>query len=136
MLGLRIRLVAAAVRTETGLRAEIAPVAVPEAHAFGRTQNADNAVNVVARDAGHLEFRGSGAGGVATASAVLGDFVTILRGLREGHDFGVRGKADALRPAIDVEPFFERLRRVPELPQYPLWDDASVDTALRSAVTA
>jgi homoserine dehydrogenase len=136
MLGLQIRLVAAAVRSDGGLRAEIAPVAVPEAHEFGRTQNVDNAVNIIARDAGRLALRGSGAGGVATASAVLGDVVAILRGLREGHDFGVRAKGDALRPAIDVEPFFERFRRVPELPQYPLWDDASVDSALRPAVNA
>lgn len=136
MLGLRIRLVGAAVRTDAGLRAEIAPVAVREAHEFGRTQKAENAVNVIARDAGLLGLRGSGAGGVATASAVLGDVVTILRGLREGHDFGVRGRAGALRPAIEVEPFFERFARVPELPQYPLWDDATLDCALRSAVSA
>jgi homoserine dehydrogenase len=136
MLGLRIRLVGAAVRTDAGLRAEIAPVAVPEAHEFGRTQKADNAVNIIARDAGRLGLCGSGAGGVATASAVLGDVVTILRGLREGHDFGVRGRAGALRPAIEVEPFFERFARAPELSQYPLWDDASLHSALRTAVSA
>lgn len=136
MLGLRIRLVGAAVRTDTGLRAEIAPVLVPEAHEFARTQNVENAVNIVARDAGPLRLGGSGAGGVATTSAVLADVVTILRGLREGHDFGVRGKADVLRPAIDVEPFFERLARVPELPQYPLWDASAIDSAARVAVNA
>jgi homoserine dehydrogenase len=136
MLGCSIRLVAAAVRAEHGILAEVAPVLVEQPHEFARTYDAENALNILARDAGRLALRGSGAGGVATASAVLGDVVTILRGLREGHDFGARGNTQVSHPAIDVEPFFDRLPRLTELPQYPHWDDAVLESAVRATVNA
>lgn len=77
--GLRIRLVATAQRTADGVRAEVAPVLLPERHEFAQTHGVENVVRIDARDAGSLVLRGDGAGGAATASSVLGDIVVVLR---------------------------------------------------------
>ncbi|MGC1760119.1 MAG: homoserine dehydrogenase [Candidatus Cybelea sp.] len=127
MLGLRIRLVAAMVLTARGIAAEVAPLLVPEEHEFGRTAGAENVVQIAARDAGRLVLRGPGAGGIATRSAVLGDVVSVLRGLRQRHGLAARARRSALAPAIDVEPFFARLPSVAELPHFKVWDDAATN---------
>lgn len=124
MLGFRIRLVAAAMRTDDGVAAEVAPLLITEQHAFAETRGADNVARVVARDAGSLELRGAGAGGSATASAVLGDVVTALRAIGERHDFSHRGRSRAMQPALDVRPFFDTFSRHPELPHLSVWDDS------------
>ncbi|HEX3370026.1 MAG TPA: homoserine dehydrogenase [Candidatus Cybelea sp.] len=123
MPGRRIRLVAGALRTPDGVFAEVAPVLVTEDHEFGRTAGAENVVQILARDAGALVLRGAGAGGVATASAVLGDVVSVLRALGQGRGFDLRGRTSSLEPAIRVDPFFSRLAHAAELPGYPVWDD-------------
>lgn len=123
MLGFRIRLVAAAVRTVTGVDAEVAPLLIPQRHAFAQTSGPENVARVVARDAGTLELRGIGAGGTATASAVLGDVVSALRAIGERHDFSYRGRTHAMLPALDVRPLFDAFSRHPELPHLAVWDD-------------
>jgi homoserine dehydrogenase len=136
MLGFRIRLVAATLRTPFGVVAEVAPVLVPESHDFARTSGAENVVRVAARDAGTLVLRGAGAGGVATSSAVLGDVISVLQALGQGRGFDLRGRPSALEAANRVEPFFEHLARVAELPQYPLWDDALTTRPVQQLVNA
>ena len=123
MLGLRIRLVAAAIRMPGGVLAEVAPLLVPEGHPFAKARGAENVARVIARDAGDLELRGAGAGGAATASAVLGDVVSALRAIGERHDFSRGGRVRALESALEVAPLFDTLSRHQELPQYPVWDD-------------
>jgi homoserine dehydrogenase len=76
--GKRIRLVARAERTARGVRANVAPVLLPEQHEFARTAGVENVVQIDARAAGTLTLRGDGAGGNATASSVLGDVVATL----------------------------------------------------------
>ncbi|HEY5426325.1 MAG TPA: homoserine dehydrogenase [Candidatus Tumulicola sp.] len=129
MLGFRIRLVAAAIRTHDGTLAEVGPVLLPDGHEFARTRGAENVVRIDARDAGTLVLRGAGAGGAPTASAVLGDVVATLRAIGERHDGGRRARTNPPEPAIDVAPFFGVLPRAPELPQYPLWDDTLLTDA-------
>lgn len=124
MLGLRIRLVAATIRTSDGILAEVAPVLVSQDHAFAQTFGAENVVRVVARGAGPLVLRGTGAGGAATGSAVLGDVVTVLRAVAERSNLAHRRRTALLEPPIEIAPFFATLARVPELPEYPLWSDA------------
>ena len=128
MLGLRIRLVAAAARTPGGAHAEVAPLLLPEQHAFARTFGPENVARILARDAGALELRGAGAGGPATASAVLGDVVSALRAIGERHDLAHRGRSGALEPAMTVEPFFDALPHHPELPRYRVWNDALLES--------
>jgi hypothetical protein len=136
MSGLRIRPVVAAVRTERGILAESAALAVPQDHEFARTAGPQSVVQVTARDAGTLVLRGTGAGGAATASAVLGDVVSLLRAVAARREQNLRGHGVALEPAIEVEPFFARLPRSAELPDYPIWDDSLVGTTLAQVVNA
>jgi len=124
MLGYRIRLVAAAARSEHGAFADVAPVLVPAAHPFAQASGPQNAVRVVARDAGPLNLSGRGAGGPATASAVLGDIVASLRAIGDRHE---RHASRSFAPALDIAPYFGELARHPELPRYPLWDDTLLD---------
>lgn len=129
MLGYRIRLVAAAIRSSTGVHAEVAPVLVRDDHPFAQLSGVENIVHVVARGAGDLYLRGAGAGGAATASAVLADTIATIRSIGAPDDQRHRARTRALEPAIDVTPFFERLRHHPELPRYPVWDESLQPTA-------
>lgn len=102
-LGCRIRLVAAAKKTADGICAEVAPVLVPQTHPFAQTLGAQNVVRLVARNSGTLLLGGEGAGGPATASAVLGDVVMSLRSIAERRS-PVRS-ADQAAAATSVQPF-------------------------------
>ena len=135
MQGLRVRLVAAARKTQGGIAAEVAPLLVAREHEFANTEDAENAIAIVARDAGRLVLRGAGAGGAATGSAVLGDVVSVLRGLRARNDSTRRGRL-GLEPAIDVAPLFERLARNDELPHLRVWDERVLDEPERALVNA
>jgi homoserine dehydrogenase len=126
MLGYRIRLVAAAVRGAQGASGEVAPVLVRASHPFAAAGGPENVVRVVARDAGTLLFSGPGAGGFPTASAVLGDVVSSLRSIAQQR----RPHALPLAPALDVGPLFASLPRHPDLPRFPLWDDALLEQSL------
>lgn len=136
MLGLRIRLIAATVRTHNGILAEVAPALVNEEHDFAATSGVESVLHVLARDAGRLVLRGAGAGGPATASAVLGDVVAVLRALGERRDLVLRGRAYPLAPAFEVAPLFGRIRTVTELPAYPVWSDSLASPQDRALANA
>ncbi len=55
------------------------PAMIPRSHPLAGVGGAYNAVFVESRSAGRLMFYGPGAGGSPTASAVLGDLVTVAR---------------------------------------------------------
>lgn len=123
MLGQRIRLVAAGVRTVDGALAEVSPMLLPENHVFAQTVGVENVVRIVARDAGALVLRGAGAGGTAAASAVLGDFVSVLRAAAESTYVACRSRPANVGFGVAVGSMFASLPRSSELPRYPLWDD-------------
>jgi homoserine dehydrogenase len=80
-LGLVIKLVARAQRDAEGtVRAAVTPMAVRATSPLGTTDGVSNLVEVVADPVGRVSFRGPGAGGPATASAVLGDLLALARG--------------------------------------------------------
>jgi len=80
-LGLAIKLVARAQRDADGtVRAAVTPMAVRATSPLGTTDGVTNLVEVVADPVGRVSFRGPGAGGPATASAVLGDLLALSRG--------------------------------------------------------
>src|SRR5690349_16113523 len=60
------------------------PAMIPRSHPLASVREAFNAVFVEAAAAGELMFYGRGAGGAPTASAVLGDLVTVARNHRQG----------------------------------------------------
>lgn len=59
--------------------ARVHPAMIPRSHPLASVREAFNAVFVETEAAGQLMFYGPGAGGSPTASAVLGDLVTVAR---------------------------------------------------------
>jgi homoserine dehydrogenase len=76
--GLRLKLVAVARRAGDVVEAGVTPAYVPEDHPFARARGAENVVRVLGRGCGPLVFSGAGAGGDATASAVVADVLAAL----------------------------------------------------------
>ncbi|WKK73315.1 ACT domain-containing protein [Rathayibacter oskolensis] len=64
---------------EEGVSARVYPALVHRSHPLAAVHGANNAVFVEAEAAGSLMFYGAGAGGIETASAVLGDVVSAAR---------------------------------------------------------
>lgn len=62
-----------------GIAARVHPTLISRRHPLAAVHAAKNAVFVEAQAAGDLMFYGAGAGGVETASAVLGDLVSAAR---------------------------------------------------------
>ncbi|MFS0852410.1 homoserine dehydrogenase [Microbacterium sp. 179-I 3D4 NHS] len=76
------------------------PALVPNSHPLASVHGANNAVFVEAEAAGSLMFYGAGAGGVQTASAVLGDVVSAAR----RHIAGGVGVGESTRANLPVVP--------------------------------
>ncbi len=69
---------------EEAVSVRVHPAMIPRSHPLASVREAYNAVFVESEAAGQLMFYGPGAGGAPTASAVLGDLVTVARNRREG----------------------------------------------------
>jgi homoserine dehydrogenase len=79
-LGYRIKLLGVAERTPAGVEQRVHPTMVPRAAQIAQVMGVLNAVNILADPVGELTFVGPGAGGGATASAVLADIADVARG--------------------------------------------------------
>ena len=66
-------------RGDAGVSVRVHPAMIPRSHPLASVREAFNAVFVESEAAGQLMFYGPGAGGSPTASAVLGDLVTVAR---------------------------------------------------------
>lgn len=77
--GYVIKLLAVCERDGQGVNIRVNPMLISREHPLASVREAYNAVFVESRDAGELMFYGPGAGGAPTASAVLGDFVSLAR---------------------------------------------------------
>ncbi len=83
-----------------GVLARVHPALVPLAHPLAAVHGANNAIFVEAEAAGPLMFYGAGAGGIQTASAVLGDVVSAAR----RHVVGGPGVAESTHADLPVLP--------------------------------
>ncbi|MFN3350890.1 homoserine dehydrogenase [Pseudorhodoplanes sp.] len=81
-LGYRIKLLGVAVKTESGIEQRVHPTMVPKDSAIAQVMGVTNAVTVDAEGIAPITLVGPGAGGLATASAVVADIGDIARGLR------------------------------------------------------
>jgi homoserine dehydrogenase len=81
-LGYRVKLLGVAVRTEAGIEQRVHPTMVPKESAIAQVLGVTNAVTVDADGLAPITLVGPGAGGVATASAVVSDLADIARGVR------------------------------------------------------
>lgn len=79
-LGYRIKLLGVAQKTETGIEQRVHPTMVPKSSAIARIDGVLNAVAVDGDFVGEIVLVGPGAGGDATASAVVGDIADVARG--------------------------------------------------------
>jgi len=81
-LGYRIKLLGVAVKTETGIEQRVHPTMVPRESAIAQVMGVTNAVTIDAEGFPPITLVGPGAGGAATASAVVADIGDIARGTR------------------------------------------------------
>jgi homoserine dehydrogenase len=79
-LGYRIKLLGVAVRTENGIEQRVHPTMVPKKSAIAQVMGVTNAVTIDADAVREITLVGPGAGGEATASAVVSDIGDIARG--------------------------------------------------------
>jgi homoserine dehydrogenase len=85
---------------EKSVVVRVHPAMVPRTHPLAGVRGAFNAVFVEAESAGQVMFYGRGAGGAPTASAVLGDIVSVSR-----HRLaGTRGPGESTYAHLDVRP--------------------------------
>jgi homoserine dehydrogenase len=81
-LGYRVKLLGVAVRTEAGIEQRVHPTMVPKESAIAQVMGVTNAVTIDADGLAPITLVGPGAGGMATASAVVSDLADIARGVR------------------------------------------------------
>jgi homoserine dehydrogenase len=81
-LGFRIKLLGVAQRTATGVEQRVHPTMVRKTSAIAQVMGVLNAVTIDADAVHELTLVGPGAGGEATASAVVADIADIARGVR------------------------------------------------------
>lgn len=99
-LGYRIKLLGVALKTDTGIEQRVHPTMVPTSSVIAQVQGVTNAVSVQTDLLPELLLSGPGAGGDATASAVIGDLADIAKsrpGFQYGPVFGT--------PATDLLPY-------------------------------
>jgi homoserine dehydrogenase len=81
-LGYRVKLLGVAVKTPKGIEQRVHPTMVRKDSAIAQVMGVTNAVTVDAEGINPLTLVGPGAGGAATASAVLSDIGDVARGVR------------------------------------------------------
>jgi len=82
MMGYRIKLLGIATPTDAGIEQRVHPCMVALDQPMANIPAEYNAIETEGSACGKMFFEGAGAGGDATASAVIADVVDILRGLR------------------------------------------------------
>ena len=87
--------------------ARVHPAMIPRSHPLASVREAYNAVFVESDAAGQLMFYGPGAGGAPTASAVLGDLVTVARNRLND----VRGVGESAYAQCEVLPMGDTVTR-------------------------
>ena len=110
-LGYRIKLLGIAQHLESGVSLRVHPTLVPDDQLIARVDGVLNAVVVQGNAVGPVGFYGAGAGGDATASAMVADLIDVARGLGAPSQhqvpalgFGVQGvKPLPLLPISEIE---------------------------------
>jgi homoserine dehydrogenase len=81
-LGFRVKLLGVAVRTAKGIEQRVHPTMVPRTSSIAQVMGVTNAVTIDGEGIPPITLVGPGAGGAATASAVVADIADVARGLR------------------------------------------------------
>jgi homoserine dehydrogenase len=99
-LGYRIKLLGVAQKTVSGIEQRVHPTMVPQDSVIAQVDGVTNAVAIESDVLGELLMVGPGAGGNATASAVMGDIADIAK----SHP-GAQLVPSLGRPAKQLEPY-------------------------------
>ena len=83
-LGYAVKLLAVAEESEHGIAVRVHPTMLPLSHPLASVRDSFNALFIEADAVGELMFYGRGAGGMPTASAVLGDVIDAAKNLVSG----------------------------------------------------
>jgi homoserine dehydrogenase len=102
-LGCTIRQVSRVQATDDDFYGSVGPALVPLGSSFGRNEGANNVVSIYGKYGGESSFSGAGAGGPATAVAVVSDLLALTQG-------GQQSEVEEWSPADFVAP--------PPLPYY------------------
>ena len=105
-LGCTIRQIAMVEAQGTGFHAFVGPALVPTQSSFGRNEGANNVVTIVGKYGGESSFSGAGAGGPATAVAVVSDLLALAGQPRAG-DVGEEWLPAIVAPA-PARPYYLR----------------------------
>ncbi|MEY2437404.1 MAG: homoserine dehydrogenase [Acidimicrobiaceae bacterium] len=100
-LGYVVKLLAIAERVDGEVGVRVHPAMVPVAHPLASVRESYNAVFVEGEAVGNLMFYGRGAGGMPSASAVLGDLIDAGSNLRRGSSASVGALAKVRIRSID-----------------------------------
>lgn len=110
-MGSVVKLLAICERRETPdgdtVSVRVHPAMIPRSHPLASVREAYNAVFVESDAAGQLMFYGPGAGGAPTASAVLGDVVTVARNRLSS----VTGSGESTYAQCEVVPMGQTITR-------------------------
>lgn len=97
-LGYTIKLLGIARNTEAGVDVRVHPTLIPADHMLAKVNGAMNAVYVVGDAVGETMFYGAGAGSFPTASAVVGDILSLSEQISRG-----------VAPLPEIEPYGHNL---------------------------
>jgi len=78
--GYEIKLLGIAKKAQDGIELRVHPTMIPQSSMIAKVDGVMNAVSVVGDRVGETMYYGAGAGGDATASAVIADIIDIVRG--------------------------------------------------------
>jgi len=81
-LGYRVKLLGVAVKTAKGIEQRVHPTMVPKSSSIAQVMGVTNAVTIDGEGIPPITLIGPGAGGAATASAVVADIADVARGIR------------------------------------------------------
>jgi len=103
--GYEIKLLGIAKKTDKGVELRVHPTMIPASSMIAKVDGVMNAVSVVGDRVGETMYYGPGAGGEATASAVIADIVDIVRGNQGpmlGYKKGLEGGGLKLLPEEEI----------------------------------
>jgi len=98
-LGYRVKLLGVAVKTDAGIEQRVHPTMVPKESAIAQVMGVTNAVTIDADGLAPITLVGPGAGGAATASAIVADLADIARGVRNSPFGRPAARMTAIRKA-------------------------------------
>jgi homoserine dehydrogenase len=97
-LGCTIRQIAMVEAKDSGFHAFVGPALVPRHSSFGRNEGANNVVTILGQFGGESSFSGAGAGGPATAVAVVSDLLALASRTRSSEHAEEWSAGTVVRP--------------------------------------